>query len=70
MLNREWKNMDKRFVGAICIPASCSVLMITSLMNHIFKSKDFAMSTEYNQDGVCQIRREKNPLKAINSAAM
>lgn len=69
MLNREWKDMDKRFGGAVCVPASCSAEMIGPLMNDIFKGKDLKISLEYDQEDFCQTREEKS-FKVIDLAAV
>lgn len=69
MLNREWKNMDMRFGGAVCVPASCSTEMISQLMVEIFKGKNLTLSTDYEQEDFCQTRESK-PLKVVDQAAV
>lgn len=71
MLNRQWKNMDKRFSGAVCIPASCSGSeIIPKLMQNIFIGRNLTLSKDdFNQDDFCQTR-EKKSLKAVDYLAM
>lgn len=70
MLNREWKNMDKRFSGAVCIPASCSGSeLIPQLMQNIFMGRNLTVSTDYSQEDFCQTR-EKKSLKVVDYLAM
>jgi hypothetical protein len=58
--NYDWKEIDKRFGGAVCIPASCSSDIIPSLMKQIFNGTDLQLATDYQQEHYCQIREHKN----------
>jgi Nose resistant-to-fluoxetine protein, N-terminal domain len=55
LFNGGWKDMDKRFGGAICIPLSCSPEAIPALMSEILKETEFQLSTDYNQRDFCKI---------------
>jgi hypothetical protein len=68
-LNLEWKNRERRFAGAICIPVSCPSSTVSSLMQHLFDGTDLKMSTDYNQENFCKFRQTNN-LQVIDYATM
>jgi hypothetical protein len=55
----DWKHLDERFGGAICIPASCSSKIIPALMQQIFNGTDLVMVRDYDQEAYCQIQENK-----------
>jgi Nose resistant-to-fluoxetine protein, N-terminal domain len=52
--NKGWKEMDKRFGGAICIPSTCPVEVIPVLMSKVFNATDFRLVTDYKQRDFCR----------------
>ena len=56
--NQGWKNLDSRFGGAVCIPSICdSNTLVPQLMEVIFNGTKYAMSSDYNQDEFCQVKK-------------
>jgi hypothetical protein len=68
-LINEWKELDRSFVGAICMPASCSADTVRALMEHIFKDTKLQMTTGYDQENFCQTQEEKN-IRLIDCVSM
>jgi Nose resistant-to-fluoxetine protein, N-terminal domain len=58
--NKQWKDLDKRFGGAICIPSTCSVEVIPVLMSKVFNSTDFRLAMDYNQRDFCKTAADPN----------
>jgi hypothetical protein len=55
----DWKHLDERFGGAICIPATCSSKIVPALMQQIFNGTDLVIARDYDQEAYCQIRENK-----------
>ncbi|KAG5675344.1 hypothetical protein PVAND_005254 [Polypedilum vanderplanki] len=56
-LNYDWKNMDRKFGGAICIPQSCTVENVRQIMKEVFNETDFVQTEDYDQKNYCQKTR-------------
>ena len=56
--NQGWKHLDSRFGGAVCIPSTCNPkTLIPQLMEQILNGTNYVMSTDYNQDEFCQVKK-------------
>lgn len=53
-INFEWKKLDERFGGAICIPASCSYETVKLIMEDVFHNTDLMLATDYDQKDFCK----------------
>ncbi|KAG5675347.1 hypothetical protein PVAND_005257 [Polypedilum vanderplanki] len=52
-LNYNLKHMDKRFVGSICIPKSCTAGNVREIMKEMFKESEFIQTQDYDQSDYC-----------------
>jgi hypothetical protein len=68
-LFNEWKELDRRYVGAICMPASCSADTVRALMDHIFKGTKLQVTSDYDQENFCQAQEEKT-IRFIDCVSM
>lgn len=57
--NYQWKEIEKRFGGAVCIPASCPSSVVEVLMKHLLEGTKFQVSTDYDQELFCSFKEEK-----------
>jgi hypothetical protein len=52
--NFGWKNINKRFGGAICLPESCTVEDIEEILEQVLKESDYMQANYYDQKEYCQ----------------
>jgi hypothetical protein len=56
--NQGWENLDSRFGGAVCIPSVCNPNdFVPKLMEVVFNGTNYVMSSDYNQDEFCQVKK-------------
>lgn len=56
--NQDWKNLDTRFGGAVCIPSTCnSNILVPKMMKVILNGTDYVMSDDYIQEDFCQVKK-------------
>lgn len=55
--NTHFEKLNERFVGAVCIPSSCSVDTVNIIAEEIFAGTDLIMS-DYEQSGLCKNANE------------
>ncbi|XP_070497971.1 uncharacterized protein [Chironomus tepperi] len=56
--NQGWQDLDSRFGGAVCIPSTCNPnTLVPQLMEHILNGTKYVMSTDYDQDEFCQVKK-------------
>ena len=66
--NLKWKDVDVSFGGAVCIPNECGNDVIKSITDQLFKGKDLNLSTDYEQQEICQV--QKPPSFGFNNYLM
>lgn len=54
IFNQGWRHIDRRFGGAICIPASCPPEIVRALMTGMFDGTNFKLASDYNQSDYCK----------------
>jgi hypothetical protein len=53
-LNHNWKNLNRRFAGSICIPNTCTAQNVNDLMREVLNGSDFTQANDYDQSKYCQ----------------
>lgn len=65
LYNENWKNMENRLGGAICIPSSCPSEVVKPLMDQMFDGTSYEMATDYDQAKSC--KRSTDPFRKTGS---
>jgi hypothetical protein len=51
--NDQWRELNERFGGAVCLPSSCTVEDIDDVMVAVFNGSDFMLTRDYDQSQFC-----------------
>lgn len=52
--NIQWKNLNERFGGAICVPDSCNVNDVKKIINGFFNGSSLVYADDYDQGNFCK----------------
>jgi hypothetical protein len=54
LMNRGWKDFNKRFGGAICVPAECSAVTVKRFLQFLLLKTDYKVADDYEQQNFCK----------------
>ena len=52
--NYGWKGLDRRFGGAICLPAACAPGTVNKVLHLLLHGSDYAIADDYDQADYCK----------------